>query len=149
LREELEESLTVIALRMPRRLERVLSTTNLIENLFSRLREIVRRVKTQAGRHHGAALDRSGRARSRARPPQAFPVVARTKRMSYVLSFARDNASHACLRIFPIRRSGRRKDRHEQASLGTSGVFFKMAQPNPIPLCGSAHVPELVGLAAT
>ena len=35
-----------MALRMPRGLERVLSTTNLIENLFSRLPEIVRRVKT-------------------------------------------------------------------------------------------------------
>jgi transposase-like protein len=45
LREGLEETLTVMRLRLPENLERVLSSTNLIENLFSRVREIGRRVK--------------------------------------------------------------------------------------------------------
>jgi putative transposase len=45
LREGLEETLTVIRLGLPENLERVLSSTNLIENLFSRVREIGRRVK--------------------------------------------------------------------------------------------------------
>jgi hypothetical protein len=41
LREGLEETLTVMRLGLPENLERVLSSTNLIENLFSRVREIV------------------------------------------------------------------------------------------------------------
>ena len=45
LREGLEETLTVMRLGLPDNLERVLSSTNLIENLFSRVREIGRRVK--------------------------------------------------------------------------------------------------------
>ena len=45
LREGLEETLTVMRLGLPGNLERVLSSTNLIENLFSRVREIGRRVK--------------------------------------------------------------------------------------------------------
>jgi putative transposase len=45
LREGLEETLTVMRLGLPENLERVLSSTNLIENLFSRVREIGRRVK--------------------------------------------------------------------------------------------------------
>src|SRR5271166_563582 len=45
LREGLEETLTVMRLGLPEHLERVLSSTNLIENLFSRVREIGRRVK--------------------------------------------------------------------------------------------------------
>ena len=45
LREGLEETLTVMRLGLPANLERVLSSTNLIENLFSRVREIGRRVK--------------------------------------------------------------------------------------------------------
>jgi len=45
LREGLEETLTVMHLGLPGNLERVLSSTNLIENLFSRVREIGRRVK--------------------------------------------------------------------------------------------------------
>jgi putative transposase len=45
LREGLEETLTVMRLRLPENLERVLSSTNLIENLFGRVREIGRRVK--------------------------------------------------------------------------------------------------------
>jgi putative transposase len=45
LREELDETLTVIRLGLPENLERVLSSTNLIENLFSRVREIGRRVR--------------------------------------------------------------------------------------------------------
>jgi transposase-like protein len=45
LREGLEETLTVMRLALPENLERVLSSTNLIENLFGRVREIGRRVK--------------------------------------------------------------------------------------------------------
>jgi putative transposase len=41
----MEETLTVMRLGLPENLERVLSSTNLIENLFSRVREIGRRVK--------------------------------------------------------------------------------------------------------
>jgi len=45
LREGLEETLTLIRLDLPESLERVLSSTNLIENLFSRVRDLARRVK--------------------------------------------------------------------------------------------------------
>ncbi len=45
LRERLDETLTVMRLGLPANLERVLSSTNLIENLFSRVREIGRRVR--------------------------------------------------------------------------------------------------------
>src|SRR6202049_1568052 len=45
LREGLYETLTMMRLGLPENLERVLSSTNLIENLFSRVREIGRRVK--------------------------------------------------------------------------------------------------------
>src|SRR5229473_1885204 len=44
LREGLDETLTVMGLGLPENLERVLSSTNLIENLFSRVRAIGRRV---------------------------------------------------------------------------------------------------------
>ncbi len=49
LREGLDETLTVMRLGLPENLERVLSSTNLIENLFSRVREIGRRVKHWQG----------------------------------------------------------------------------------------------------
>jgi transposase-like protein len=49
LREGLDESVTLMALHLPEELERVLSSTNLIENLFSRVREIARRVKRWQG----------------------------------------------------------------------------------------------------
>lgn len=49
LREGLEETLTVMRLDLPESLERVLSSTNLIENLFSRVREIARRIKRWQG----------------------------------------------------------------------------------------------------
>jgi hypothetical protein len=49
LREGLEETLTVMRLDLPESLERVLSSTNLIENLFSRVREVARRVKRWQG----------------------------------------------------------------------------------------------------
>jgi putative transposase len=49
LREGLEETLTVMRLGLPGNLERVLSSTNLIENLFSRVREVARRVKRWQG----------------------------------------------------------------------------------------------------
>ena len=49
LREGLEETLTVTRLELPGNLERILSSTNLIENLFSRVREIGRRVKRWQG----------------------------------------------------------------------------------------------------
>jgi putative transposase len=43
--EGLEETLTVMRLELPEHFERILSSTNLTENLFSRGREIRRRVK--------------------------------------------------------------------------------------------------------
>ncbi len=49
LREGLDETLTVMTLHLSDALERVLSSTNLIENLFSRVREIARRVKRWQG----------------------------------------------------------------------------------------------------
>jgi transposase-like protein len=49
LREGLDETLTVMGLHLSEGLERVLSSTNLIENLFSRVREIARRVKRWQG----------------------------------------------------------------------------------------------------
>jgi putative transposase len=48
-REGLDETLTVMALHLSEALERVLCSTNLIENLFSRVREIARRVKRWQG----------------------------------------------------------------------------------------------------
>ncbi|MGD0291860.1 MAG: hypothetical protein ABSC63_19785 [Candidatus Binataceae bacterium] len=48
-REGLEETLTGTRLELPENLERILSSTNLIENLFSRVREIGRRVKRWQG----------------------------------------------------------------------------------------------------
>ena len=49
LREGLEETLTVMRLELPESLERVLGSTNLIENLFSRVREMARRVRRWQG----------------------------------------------------------------------------------------------------
>jgi transposase-like protein len=49
LREGLEETLTVMGWELPESLERVLSSTNLIENLFSRVREMARRVRRWQG----------------------------------------------------------------------------------------------------
>jgi putative transposase len=49
LHEGLNETLTVMSLHLSEGLERVLSSTNLIENLFSRVREIARRVKRWQG----------------------------------------------------------------------------------------------------
>src|SRR5262245_42244139 len=49
LREGLEETLTVMRLNLPHSLERVLSSTNLIENLFSGVRNTARRVKRWRG----------------------------------------------------------------------------------------------------
>jgi transposase-like protein len=49
LREGLEESLTMMRLDLPEKLDRVLSSTNLIENLFSHVREVTRRVKRWQG----------------------------------------------------------------------------------------------------
>lgn len=49
LREGLDEILTVMRLDLPESLERVLSSTNLMENLFSRVREIARRVRHWQG----------------------------------------------------------------------------------------------------
>jgi putative transposase len=49
LRAGLDETLTVMRLELPESLERVLSSTNLIENLFSRVREMARRVRHWQG----------------------------------------------------------------------------------------------------
>ncbi len=68
LREGLDETLTVMRLGLPEALERVLSSTNLIENLFSRVREIGRRVRRwQSGT---MVLRWTAAARGRARLPQ-------------------------------------------------------------------------------
>jgi hypothetical protein len=70
LREGLEESLTVMRLDLPEKLDRVLSSTNLIENLFSRAREVTRRVKRwRGGMMIDTAMDGGRGARSRARLP--------------------------------------------------------------------------------
>jgi hypothetical protein len=47
-------------LGLPDNLERVLSSTNMIENLFSRVREIGRRRQTLAQWNDGAVLERGG-----------------------------------------------------------------------------------------
>src|SRR5689334_11619621 len=49
LRDGLDETLTVMRLNLPASLARVLSSTNLSENLFSRVREVSRRVKHWQG----------------------------------------------------------------------------------------------------
>ncbi len=49
LREGLDETLTVMRLELPPNLERVLSSTNLIENLFGSVRGTARRVKRWQG----------------------------------------------------------------------------------------------------
>ena len=49
LREGLEETLTIMRLDLPESLARVLSSTNLIENLFSRVRDMARRVRRWQG----------------------------------------------------------------------------------------------------
>ena len=49
LREGLDKTLAVMRLDLAESLERVLSSTNLIENLFSRVREMARRVKRWQG----------------------------------------------------------------------------------------------------
>jgi putative transposase len=49
LREGLEETLTLTQLDLPESLERVLSSTNLIENLFGRVRDLAHRVKRWQG----------------------------------------------------------------------------------------------------
>jgi hypothetical protein len=49
LREGLEGTLTVMRLDLPENLARVLSSTNLIEHLFSRVRDTARRVKRWQG----------------------------------------------------------------------------------------------------
>ncbi|MGO9604794.1 MAG: IS256 family transposase [Candidatus Binataceae bacterium] len=49
LREGLDETLTILRLDLPESLTRVLSSTNLIENLFSRVRDMARRVRRWQG----------------------------------------------------------------------------------------------------
>jgi putative transposase len=49
LREGLDETLTIMRLELPESLARVLSSTNLIENLFSRVRDMARRVRRWQG----------------------------------------------------------------------------------------------------
>jgi hypothetical protein len=55
LNEGLEETLSVKRLKLPRKLERQLSTTNAIENLMGSVRELARRVKRWRG---GAMIQR-------------------------------------------------------------------------------------------
>jgi len=71
LREKLEETLTVMRLGLPENLEQMLSSTNLIENLFSRVREIGRRVRHWQSGTMVLRWNRSLGVGSRARAPQA------------------------------------------------------------------------------
>ena len=77
LREGLEETLTVMRLDLPESLERVLSSTNLIENLFSRVRDTARRVKRWQGGTDDSEMDRGWRAGSRAPLPQNCRLIER------------------------------------------------------------------------
>jgi hypothetical protein len=52
-------------LGVPKKLERVLSSTNRSKKLFSRMRDIGHRVKHWQKRHDGAPLDRGRRALTR------------------------------------------------------------------------------------
>lgn len=70
LREGLDETLTVMRLDLPESLARVLCSTNLIENLFSRGARDPATGKTLARRDDDPALDRGRRARSRPSLPQ-------------------------------------------------------------------------------
>lgn len=70
LREGLAESLTVMRLDLPQSLERVLSSTNLIENLFSRVPRDGATSAALAGWHDDPALDRGRCAGSGAPLPQ-------------------------------------------------------------------------------
>ncbi len=81
LREGLDETLTVMRLDLPESLERVLSATNLIENLFSRVREMARRGRHWAGRDHDPQMVRGRDARSRAELPQdcRLPPLAKPR----------------------------------------------------------------------
>jgi hypothetical protein len=71
LREGLEETLTVMRGELPENLDRILSSTNLIENLFKPGARNRPPGQTLAERHYGAALDRRRSDRSRAQFPQA------------------------------------------------------------------------------
>jgi putative transposase len=77
LREGLDETLTVMTLHLSEGLERVLSSTNLIENLFSRVREIARRVKHWQGGTMILRWTAARCARSRAPLPQSRWGIAR------------------------------------------------------------------------
>ena len=70
LREGLEETLTVMRLNLPESLERVRSSTNLIENLFRGARYRAPS-KALAGWHDDSEMDRGWSAGSRAPLPQA------------------------------------------------------------------------------
>ena len=70
-REGLEETLTVMRLDLPESLERVLASTNLTENLFSRVREDRAPSKALARWHDDSEMERGWSAGSRAPLPQA------------------------------------------------------------------------------
>ena len=67
----LEETLTVLRLNLPASLERVLASTNLTENLFSRVREDRAPSKALARWHDDSEMERGWSAASRAPLPQA------------------------------------------------------------------------------
>ena len=68
-REGLDEPLTVIGLRLSKRLQRSLATTNAIEGLLSRTRHVQRHVKRWRGGYDGAPLGRRRCAGSGQRVP--------------------------------------------------------------------------------
>lgn len=101
LEEGLEETLTVKGFGLEENLERIFSTTNLIENLHGQVRDLTRRVKRWRGGAMDPALDGGRAARSRASLParEGLRSHARTRRRSQApRSGDRD----------PVPRSGRR-----------------------------------------
>ena len=86
LEEGLDETLTVMAFSLPRNLERVLSTTNAIENLIGSVRRLGHRVKRWRGGQMmlrwavAAAVDASTRFRRIVGAQAAMPVLVRVLR---------------------------------------------------------------------
>jgi len=81
----LDETLTVMRMGLPENLERALSSTNLIENLFSRVREIGRRVRrwqsgTMVLRWSAAGVLEAERSFRKIAGYRAMPILVATLR---------------------------------------------------------------------
>jgi hypothetical protein len=91
LEEGLDETLAVNRLRLPKKLERQLSTTNAIENLMGSVRRLSDRVKRWSGGKMGPGCSRAGvygrgptrcgadRARIARRPPRTYDSTGRCR----------------------------------------------------------------------